>query len=92
METDTVVCHYRGTLIDGTEFDSSYARGNPSTFKIAGVIPGWREALKLMPEGSKWRLFVPPGLAYGTKGAGRKIGPNATLVFEVELISITPAN
>jgi len=92
METDTVVCHYRGTLIDGTEFDSSYARGKPSTFKIAGVIPGWREALKLMPEGSKWRLFVPPGLAYGTKGAGRKIGPNATLIFELELVAITPAN
>src|SRR5512134_2370314 len=86
MDTDTVECHYRGTLIDGTEFDSSYSRGKPSTFKITGVIPGWREALKLMPAGSKWQLFVPPRLAYGARGAGRIIGPNATLIFEVELL------
>jgi FKBP-type peptidyl-prolyl cis-trans isomerase FklB len=91
METDTVECHYRGTLIDGTVFDSSYARGKPSTFKITGVIPGWREAIKLMPVGSKWELFIPPHLAYGEKGAGRNIGPNATLIFEVELVSVTPA-
>ena len=83
-DADAVECHYRGTLIDGTEFDSSYSRGQPSTFKLSGVIPGWREALKLMPVGSKWQLFVPPQLAYGERGAGRGIGPNATLIFEVE--------
>ena len=87
-DADTVECHYRGTLIDGTEFDSSYTRGQPSTFKLAGVIPGWREALKLMPVGTKWRLFVHPQLAYGERGAGRDIGPNATLIFEVELLAI----
>ena len=90
-EADTVECHYRGTRIDGTEFDSSYARGKPATFKVTGVIPGWGEALKLMPAGSKWQLFVPPQLAYGEKGAAKKIGPNATLIFEVELISVIPA-
>ncbi len=86
--TDTVTTHYRGTLIDGTEFDSSYKRGNPVTFPVNGVIPGWTEALQLMQEGAKWQLFIPPNLAYGERGAGREIGPNATLIFEVELISV----
>ena len=83
--TDTVTTHYKGTLIDGTEFDSSYKRGEPATFPVSGVIPGWTEALQLMKEGAKWRLFLPPNLAYGERGAGRDIGPNATLIFEVEL-------
>jgi FKBP-type peptidyl-prolyl cis-trans isomerase FklB len=87
-ETDSVVCNYRGTLLDGTEFDSSYKRGQPATFPVNGVIKGWTEALQLMPVGSKWQLFVPPDLAYGARGAGAEIGPNATLLFEVELISI----
>ena len=86
--TDTVTTHYKGTLIDGTEFDSSYKRGEPATFPVSGVIPGWTEALQLMKEGAKWQLFLPPGLAYGERGAGRDIGPNATLIFEVELISV----
>jgi FKBP-type peptidyl-prolyl cis-trans isomerase FklB len=86
--TDSVVCNYRGTLIDGTEFDSSYKRGQPATFPVNGVIKGWTEALQLMPVGSKWQLFVPPDLAYGTRGAGNEIGPNSTLIFEVELQSI----
>jgi FKBP-type peptidyl-prolyl cis-trans isomerase len=86
--TDTVTTHYKGTLIDGTEFDSSYKRGEPATFPVSGVIPGWTEALQLMKEGSKWQLFLPSALAYGERGAGRDIGPNATLVFEVELISV----
>jgi len=86
--TDTVVTQYRGTLIDGTEFDSSYRRGKPATFPVNGVIPGWVEALQLMEEGSKWQLFIPPNLAYGERGAGREIGPNSTLIFEIELISI----
>jgi FKBP-type peptidyl-prolyl cis-trans isomerase FklB len=83
-----VTTHYRGTLIDGTEFDSSYKRGEPATFPVSGVIAGWTEALQLMKEGSKWQLFLPPNLAYGERGAGRDIGPNATLIFEVELISV----
>lgn len=87
-DTNTVTVHYRGTLIDGTEFDSSYRRGQPATFQVKGVIPGWIEALKLMQEGAKWQLFIPPNLAYGERGAGSVIGPNATLIFEVELISI----
>lgn len=87
---DTVVCNYRGTLINGTEFDSSYKRGEPSSFPVSGVIKGWTEALQLMPAGSKWQLFVPPDLAYGERGAGADIGPNATLIFEVELVSIQP--
>lgn len=87
-DTDTVECHYRGTLIDGTEFDSSHRRGQPATFKVTGVIPGWREALKLMPAGSTWQLFIPPQLAYGERGTGRDIGPNATLIFEVELLAV----
>ncbi len=85
---DTVTTHYKGTLIDGTEFDSSHKRGQPATFQVSGVIPGWTEALQLMKEGAKWRLFVPSNLAYGERGAGREIGPNATLIFEVELISV----
>jgi len=86
---DTVVCHYQGTLIDGTEFDSSLKRNQPATFPVKGVIKGWTEALMLMPVGSKWQLFVPAQLAYGDVGTGR-IGPGATLIFEVELISIKP--
>ncbi len=86
--TDSVVCNYRGTLINGKEFDSSYKRGQPATFPVNGVIKGWTEALQLMPVGSKWQLFVPSDLAYGDRGAGADIGPGATLVFEVELISI----
>lgn len=86
--TDNVTTNYRGTLIDGTEFDSSYKRGQPATFPVSGVIPGWTEALQLMKEGGKWQLFVPSNLAYGERGAGREIGPNATLIFEVELISV----
>jgi len=86
--TDTVTAHYRGTLIDGTEFDSSYKRGKPVSFPVNGVIPGWREALQLMEEGAKWQLFIPSNLAYAERGAGRVIGPHATLIFEVELISI----
>lgn len=85
---DTVTTHYKGTLIDGTEFDSSYKRGQPATFPVSGVIPGWTEALQLMKEGAKWQLFVPPALAYGEKGAGQVIGPNTTLIFEVELLTV----
>ncbi|MDP2158235.1 MAG: FKBP-type peptidyl-prolyl cis-trans isomerase [Nitrospirota bacterium] len=87
-ETDTVTTHYRGTLIDGTEFDSSIKRGQPATFAVKGVIKGWTEALQLMKEGSKWQLFIPSELAYGERGAGQQIGPNSALIFEVELISI----
>jgi FKBP-type peptidyl-prolyl cis-trans isomerase len=86
-EGDTVTCNYRGTLVDGSELDRS-EDGKPATFKLSEVIPGWREALQLMPVGSKWRLFIPPGLAYGEQGADARIGPNATLIFEVELVSI----
>jgi FKBP-type peptidyl-prolyl cis-trans isomerase FklB len=85
---DTVTVHYKGTLIDGTEFDSSYSRGEPASFPVNGVIPGWTEALQLMKAGSKWQLFIPSNLAYGERGAGGKIGPNSTLVFDVELLSI----
>jgi FKBP-type peptidyl-prolyl cis-trans isomerase FklB len=84
---DTVKVHYKGTLIDGTEFDSSYRRGEPSTFKVKGVIKGWTEALQLMKEGSKWQLFIPPELGYGERGAG-PVPPNSTLIFEVELLAI----
>jgi FKBP-type peptidyl-prolyl cis-trans isomerase FklB len=88
-EADTVECHYRGSLVDGTEFDSSYMRGQPVTLKVkGGVIPGWAEALLLMPVGSKWQVFVPPNLAYGARGASALIGPNATLVFEIELVAV----
>lgn len=86
--TDTVSVHYRGTLLNGTEFDSSYKRGEPATFPLQGVIKGWTEALQLMPVGSKWKLFIPSELAYGERGAGSDIGPNETLVFEVELLGI----
>jgi len=86
--SDSVVCNYRGTLINGTEFDSSYKRGQPATFGVGQVIKGWTEALQLMPVGSKWQLFIPSSLAYGERGAGAEIGPNATLIFEVELLSI----
>jgi FKBP-type peptidyl-prolyl cis-trans isomerase FklB len=85
---DTVVTHYRGTLLDGTEFDSSYRRNQPATFPVNGVIRGWTEALQLMGEGAKWILYVPPALAYGDRGAAPQVGPNATLIFEVELISV----
>jgi FKBP-type peptidyl-prolyl cis-trans isomerase FklB len=86
--SDTVECQYRGTLIDGKEFDSSYKRGQPAKFPVSGVIKGWTEALQLMPVGSKWQLFVPGDLAYGNRGAGPDIGPNSLLIFEVELVSI----
>jgi len=85
---DTVVCQYRGTLIDGKEFDSSYKRGQPATFQVNKVIKGWTEVLQLMPVGSKWQVVVPPDLAYGVRGAGADIGPNATLIFEIELVAI----
>jgi FKBP-type peptidyl-prolyl cis-trans isomerase len=86
-DADTVSCNYRGTLIDGTEFDKSEA-GQPATFEVGMVIPGFKEALKLMPVGSRWQFYIPPNLAYGERGAGNVIGPNTTLVFEVELLSI----
>ena len=87
--TDSVLCNYRGTLLDNTEFDSSYKRGQPITLPVTGtIIKGWSEALQLMPVGSKWQLFIPPELGYGDRGAGGQIGPNATLIFEVELVSI----
>jgi FKBP-type peptidyl-prolyl cis-trans isomerase FklB len=86
--SDTVECNYRGTLVDGKEFDSSSKHGGPATFPVSGVIKGWTEALQLMPVGSKWQLFIPPDLAYGARGAGGDIGPNETLIFEVELLSI----
>jgi len=89
---DTVVCNYKGTLLDGTEFDSSYKRGQPATFPVGQVIKGWTEVLQLMPVGSKWEVFIPSDLAYGPQGPrqGGPIGPNATLVFEIELMSIQP--
>ena len=86
--SDSVVCNYRGTLVDGKEFDSSYKRGQPATFPVSGVIRGWTEALQLMPVGSKWQLFVPSELAYGERGQGADIGPYAVLIFDVELLSI----
>jgi FKBP-type peptidyl-prolyl cis-trans isomerase FklB len=85
---DTVVCHYRGTLIDGTEFDSSYSRNEPLTIPVNRIIKGWSEALQLMPVGSKWQLFIPANLGYGERGTPGPIGPNAALIFEVELLSI----
>src|ERR1017187_5212379 len=86
--TDSVVCNYRGTLVNGTEFDSSYKRGQPVTFPVNGVIKGWQEALPLMPVGSKWQLFVPSDLAYGDHAMSADLGPNSPLIFEVELLSI----
>ncbi|WP_372715987.1 FKBP-type peptidyl-prolyl cis-trans isomerase [Immundisolibacter sp.] len=86
--TDAVKVNYRGTLTDGTEFDSSYKRGEPVSFPVNQILPGWQEALVLMPEGSKWKIVLPPELAYGAKGAGGAIGPNQTLVFEIELLDI----
>jgi FKBP-type peptidyl-prolyl cis-trans isomerase FklB len=86
--TDEVTVHYRGTLISGTEFDSSYKRKQPATFPVGGVIRGWVEALQLMPVGSKWELTIPSELAYGARGAGGSIPPHATLIFEVELLKI----
>ena len=87
-ETDKVKTHYHGTLIDGSVFDSSVERGQPAVFPVNGVIKGWVEALQMMKVGSKWKLFIPSDLAYGPNGSGPKIGPNTTLIFEVELISI----
>lgn len=86
--TDKVKCHYHGTLINGTVFDSSVQRGQPAVFGVNQVIPGWVEALQLMPVGSKWRLFIPSNLAYGEQGAGEMIEPNSTLIFDVELLDI----
>ncbi|MCZ6925955.1 MAG: FKBP-type peptidyl-prolyl cis-trans isomerase [Rickettsia endosymbiont of Ixodes persulcatus] len=87
-DTDTVVVNYEGKLVDGTEFDSSYKRGEPATFPVNGVIPGWTEALKLMRPGATWMLYIPASLAYGEQGAPPSIGPNETLVFKVNLIEI----
>jgi FKBP-type peptidyl-prolyl cis-trans isomerase FklB len=86
--TDTVVAHYRGTLTNGTEFDSSYKRNEPATFPVTGVIKGWQEVLPLMKEGAKWQVYIPTELAYGTRGAGSIIGPNEALIFDIELVSI----
>ncbi len=86
--SDSVTVHYRGTLVDGTEFDSSHSRGQPATFPVNGVIAGWVEALQLMSEGETWKLFISPELAYGPRGAGGAIGPNATLIFEVQLLKV----
>ena len=90
--SDSVVCNYKGTLINGKEFDSSYKRGQPATFPVGGVIKGWTEALQLMPVGSKWQLFIPSDLAYGDRQAGQDITPGSTLIFEVELLSIQAKN
>lgn len=87
-ENDVIIAHYRGTLIDGTEFDSSFSRGTPIEFKLNNVIPGWQEALKRMSPGAKWEIFVPAELAYGERGAGNIIGPNETLIFEIHFIAI----
>lgn len=87
---DTVVVHYRGTLLGGEEFDSSYARGEPARFPVGAVIPGWQEALQMMQPGAKWKVWIPPQLAYGERGAGDVIGPNETLTFEIELLEVIP--
>ena len=89
--TDFVTVNYRGTLVDGTEFDSSYKHNSPTTFALNTVIPGWTEALQLMKPGAKWTIYLPPTLAYGKQGAGRLIGPDATLIFDVELIAVKPS-
>jgi FKBP-type peptidyl-prolyl cis-trans isomerase FklB len=86
---DKVTCHYHGTLIDGTVFDSSVQRGQPATFPLDRVISGWTEGLQLMPTGSKWRFFIPPNLGYGDRQVSAQIGPNSTLIFDVELLSIS---
>ncbi|MDR1415049.1 MAG: FKBP-type peptidyl-prolyl cis-trans isomerase [Odoribacteraceae bacterium] len=86
--SDKVKCHYEGRLVDGTVFDSSYRRGTPAEFPVNGVIGGWVEALQMMPAGSKWQLFIPPELAYGSRGAGQTIGPDETLIFDIELLDI----
>jgi FKBP-type peptidyl-prolyl cis-trans isomerase FklB len=86
--SETVSCNYRGTLISGAEFDSSYKRGEPPSFPVSGVIKGWTEALQLMKEGSKWMLYIPSNLAYGTAGSPPNIGPNETLIFEIELLQV----
>lgn len=88
---DRVVVHYRGRLLDGTEFDSSYRRGEPAEFMVGGVIRGWQEALQAMPKGSRWEVWIPAALAYGERGAGGAIGPNQTLHFEIELLEVKPA-
>jgi len=90
--TDTVSVNYRGTLLNGTEFDSSYKRNEPATFPVSRVIKGWTEALQLMPVGSKWQVYIPSDLAYGERGAGADIGPNSTLIFDIELLSIQAKN
>jgi FKBP-type peptidyl-prolyl cis-trans isomerase FklB len=90
--TDVVKCNYTGKLIDGTIFDSSYDRGQPAEFSLSGVIPGWKEGLQLMKEGGKYELYVPSDLAYGARGAGQKIGPNSTLIFDIELLEVKPAD
>jgi FKBP-type peptidyl-prolyl cis-trans isomerase len=90
-ESDTVLCNYKGTFVDGSEFDSSAKAGKPVPFEVKNVIPGFKEVLQLMPVGSKWQVFVPSNLAYGERGAGGVIGPNATLIFEIELVSIQAA-
>jgi FKBP-type peptidyl-prolyl cis-trans isomerase FklB len=87
-DDDTVTANYRGTLVDGTEFDSSYKRNQPATFKMRGTIAGWREALKMMPVGSKWEIYIPAELAYSKQSVGETIGPNSSLIFEIELLSI----
>jgi len=88
--TDTVSTHYRGTHLDGKEFDATDPKGEPATFPVRGVVPGWQEALPLMPVGAKWRLFVPPALGYGDEGSPPVIEPNEVLVFEIELVKIVP--
>jgi FKBP-type peptidyl-prolyl cis-trans isomerase FklB len=87
LASNTVTCHYHGTTIKGEVFDSSVRRGQPASFPLNAVIKGWTEALQLMPVGSKWKLYIPPHLAYGNRGVSKEIGPNSTLIFEVELIS-----